>query len=39
MAQTPVKAMATTDAQELKFCPYVTSFMPDTHDRRVPHDT
>lgn len=39
MAQTPVKAVATINAQELKICLYMTSFAPDTHEGRVPLNT
>lgn len=36
MAQTPVKAVTTINAQAMKLCLYITSFMLDTHERRVP---
>lgn len=36
MAQIPVKAVTTINAQAMKLCLYITAFMADTHERRVP---
>lgn len=36
MAKIPVKAVTTINAQAMKLCLYITAFMADTHERRVP---